>query len=84
MVEVVVPEEHPERQLIPPSTYTVPSHAKTYDISPESDPGGAWTGTIDKSDPRTWKAVQMLEPDANGTYKWKVVNKDDKNIVCSF
>ena len=29
-----------------------PSHVKTYDITPEADPGGAWTGTIDKTDPR--------------------------------
>ena len=26
----------------------------------------------------------MLEPDADGTYKWKVVNKDNKNIAVRF
>ena len=73
----------PGTPAIPPSTYTPHADVVAHDPNPSGDP--AWQGPIDTSDPSTWKVVRMSEPNpATGEYRWKVQNKDNKNIALRF
>lgn len=65
------------------TTYTPHTDVVAHDPNPSGDV--EWEGPIDKSDPSTWRAVQMVEPNpTTGQKRWKVVNKDGKNIALRF